>query len=213
MDDFYSMTVAQLKEQLKERGLPVSGKKAELIARLREGEKFVSEEKYEVSCPSCADVKLRIPVGYTGGARCPDCQTRFEVPQEQDWIEGLEEDGIAGIPSKITNHTTSENVKFVQHQGQMIAVEVKSFIWRWFFFGLGITTFWVIPSTMSIESMYYGPQYSEIGTIICMLWPLTALLTPIIGFAFGEKALGTGALVGMVLSPLLWFMGCMTLGP
>ena len=66
---------------------------------------------------------------------------------------------------------------------------------------------------MSIESMYYGPMYSELGEIICMLWPLTAVLATIIGFVIGEKALGTGALVGVVLSPLLWFMGCMTLGP
>ena len=34
--DFESMTVAQLKELLKEEGLPVSGKKADLIARLTE---------------------------------------------------------------------------------------------------------------------------------------------------------------------------------
>ena len=47
MDELYSMTVAQLKERLKEKGLPVSGKKAELIARLREGEgeSFVPDEK------------------------------------------------------------------------------------------------------------------------------------------------------------------------
>ena len=211
MDDFYSMTVAQLKEQLKERGLPVSGKKAELIVRLREGEKFVSEEKYEVSCPSCDDVELRIPVGYTGGARCPECQTRFEVPQEQDWVEGLEEDGFAGIPSKIADYEV-EKYKFVQHEGEWVAIEVTPFYWRWFFFGLGISTFWVIPSTMSIEGMYYGPEYSGFGEIICMLWPLIALSTTIIGFGFGKRALGTGALVGVVLSPLLWFMGCMTAG-
>ena len=35
-DDYESMTVAQLKELLKEQGLPVSGKKADLIERLME---------------------------------------------------------------------------------------------------------------------------------------------------------------------------------
>jgi|TARA_B100001250_G_scaffold62865_4_gene49264 large subunit ribosomal protein L32e len=35
-DEFENMTVAQLKDVLRERGLPVSGKKAELIARLQE---------------------------------------------------------------------------------------------------------------------------------------------------------------------------------
>ena len=37
MSDYENMTVAQLKELLKEAGLPVSGKKADLIARLQEG--------------------------------------------------------------------------------------------------------------------------------------------------------------------------------
>ena len=36
MSDYEKMTVAQLKELLKESGLPVSGKKADLIARLQE---------------------------------------------------------------------------------------------------------------------------------------------------------------------------------
>ena len=35
-EEYESMTVAQLKELLKEQGLPVSGKKADLIARLME---------------------------------------------------------------------------------------------------------------------------------------------------------------------------------
>ena len=34
--DYDSMTVPQLKEALKEKGLTVSGKKADLIARLKE---------------------------------------------------------------------------------------------------------------------------------------------------------------------------------
>ena len=37
MSDYEDTTVAQLKELLKEAGLPVSGKKADLIARLEEG--------------------------------------------------------------------------------------------------------------------------------------------------------------------------------
>ena len=66
---------------------------------------------------------------------------------------------------------------------------------------------------MSIEGAYYGPQYSEFGEIICWLWPLTAVVTTIVGFVIGKKALGTGALVGVVLSPLLWFLSCsMTVG-
>ena len=55
MSDYEKMTVAQLKELLKEAGLPVSGKKADLIARLQEGavdsapveEESVEEESEE----------------------------------------------------------------------------------------------------------------------------------------------------------------------
>ena len=35
-EDYESMTVAQLKELLKEQDLPVSGKKSDLVARLQE---------------------------------------------------------------------------------------------------------------------------------------------------------------------------------
>ena len=38
-----NLTVAELKELLRERGLPVSGKKADLISRLREGEDTIDE--------------------------------------------------------------------------------------------------------------------------------------------------------------------------
>ena len=49
-EDYESMTVAQLKELLKEEGLPVSGKKSDLIARLYEaaGE---AEEMVEDDAP------------------------------------------------------------------------------------------------------------------------------------------------------------------
>ena len=67
MSDYEDMTVAQLKELLKEAGLPVSGKKADLIARLQEGaedsapaeeesaeEESVEEDDFEVSTHSTA---------------------------------------------------------------------------------------------------------------------------------------------------------------
>ena len=107
----------------------------------------------------------------------------------------MEEPQIAGIPSKIPNYEESENVKFMQHKGEWIAVEVKPFIWRWFFFGLWMSAFWVIPSTASIEGMYYGPSYGDFGVMICWLWPLTAVVTTISGFGLGNKALGTLSLI------------------
>lgn len=44
-DDFSSMTVAQLKELLKERDLPVSGNKKELIARLEGADEAPAQEE------------------------------------------------------------------------------------------------------------------------------------------------------------------------
>lgn len=46
-EEYESMTVAQLKELLKEQGLPVSGKKAELIERLMESSGAEEEEVVE----------------------------------------------------------------------------------------------------------------------------------------------------------------------
>jgi large subunit ribosomal protein L32e len=47
MSDYEKMTVAELKEQLKEAGLPVSGKKADLLARLQDGAKTPAPAKEE----------------------------------------------------------------------------------------------------------------------------------------------------------------------
>ena len=48
-EDYESMTVAQLKELLKEQDLPVSGKKSDLIARLQEAGDDVDEVMEEVA--------------------------------------------------------------------------------------------------------------------------------------------------------------------
>ena len=48
-EDYESMTVAQLKELLKEQNLPVSGKKSDLIARLQEAGDDVDEVMEEAA--------------------------------------------------------------------------------------------------------------------------------------------------------------------
>jgi large subunit ribosomal protein L32e len=48
-EEYESMTVAQLKELLKEQGLPVSGKKADLVARLMESPGAEEEEVVEAA--------------------------------------------------------------------------------------------------------------------------------------------------------------------
>ena len=91
------MTVAQLKERLKEKGLPVSGKKAELIARLREGEveSFVPDEKYDVNCTKC-ETTLRVPTDYSGGITCPNCMTKSQITSP---LETGDVPNLAGIVS------------------------------------------------------------------------------------------------------------------
>ncbi len=56
-EKFEEMTVAELKELLKERGLPVSGKKAELIERL--AEQPVQHEPVEEDVEETTDVLTR----------------------------------------------------------------------------------------------------------------------------------------------------------
>ena len=48
MSDYDKMTVAELKELLKAANLPVSGKKADLISRLQEGEETTAPAEEEV---------------------------------------------------------------------------------------------------------------------------------------------------------------------
>lgn len=70
-----SFTVVQLKEKLKQKGLPVSGKKEDLIARLKTGEVAQkTDEKKIHNCSNCQQV-LKVPVDYEGRIKCPTCDT------------------------------------------------------------------------------------------------------------------------------------------
>ena len=46
-DDLQAMLVPELKRRLRERGLPVSGRKAELVARLRNCAQAVADKAVE----------------------------------------------------------------------------------------------------------------------------------------------------------------------
>ena len=95
------MTVVELKQRLKQEGLPVSGKKSELISRLEELEEefiVIDEEetvnitikrptkipeektdgKIETYCRSCR-ATLRYPSDYSGTLTCPKCKRKFKV--------------------------------------------------------------------------------------------------------------------------------------
>ena len=69
-EDYESMTVAQLKELLKEQSLPVSGKKSDLIARLQESaggddEPVVEEEEAPVPAEVDDEVDDEVCLLYT----------------------------------------------------------------------------------------------------------------------------------------------------
>jgi hypothetical protein len=69
------MTVAELKDLLRERGQPVSGNKSVLIQRLEEYDSEEIEEKIEFNCNNCKS-RLRIPRSFQGLVTCPACSTK-----------------------------------------------------------------------------------------------------------------------------------------
>jgi rRNA maturation endonuclease Nob1 len=75
--------VIELKAKLKERGLPVSGKKTDLITRLKTEKEVAAIEKYIHNCNNCKQ-KLKIPVGYEGRIKCPSCDSSTSISTESD---------------------------------------------------------------------------------------------------------------------------------
>jgi hypothetical protein len=82
-EDFSSLTVLELKAKLKERGLTVSGKKADLITRLNTKKEIPQAETYIHNCHNCKQ-KLNIPVGYEGRIKCPSCDVSTSISTEND---------------------------------------------------------------------------------------------------------------------------------
>ena len=72
------LTVNELKEKLREVGLPVSGKKADLIVRLSEHQQESGEVKSTAECVECGAI-MGFPSDYTGKIRCPKCGTVHRV--------------------------------------------------------------------------------------------------------------------------------------
>ena len=58
------------------------------------------EEKVEVSCPECSQ-SLRVPADYSGNAKCPACETKFEVSSNQGSKNDDIEDEVEEIADKI----------------------------------------------------------------------------------------------------------------
>ena len=95
-DALDDLTVAQLKDLLRDRDLPVSGNKSELIERLRSSEPSkvsasenegdgasmqgvkISERKTKFRCRVC-NALLAVPSDYNGDVECPTCKARQPV--------------------------------------------------------------------------------------------------------------------------------------
>ena len=101
MDELDSLPVVEIKQLLREKGLRVSGKKSELIARLSASEEEflafdegeitapvsgsiqekstgASVQKRHTSCRSCQAV-LEYPSNYLGTLTCPQCENTFKI--------------------------------------------------------------------------------------------------------------------------------------
>ena len=80
--EFEELTVAELKELLRECGKPVSGTKSVLIERLEEFESQDKEKKIEFDCNNCG-TRLRIPESYHGLLTCPSCSNKQDSSEVQ----------------------------------------------------------------------------------------------------------------------------------
>ena len=108
--DYEAMTVAELKDALRAKGLPVSGRKAELVERLLTSNPAANSSTtsitpplsespaagaaapipmpmgtIEVDCGSCGQ-RLSLPASHTGRFQCPSC--------------GAEQDMATAVPTK-----------------------------------------------------------------------------------------------------------------
>ena len=91
-EEFEGLTVAELKVLLKERSLPVSGKKSELIERLVNAEEVV-EETDEIDTPVVEDDVEDVAVD-------DDSDDDFDDESDDDWDEDWEDDEDEGHVAK-----------------------------------------------------------------------------------------------------------------
>ena len=84
-EEYEGMTVAELKALLKERGLPVSGKKSELIDRLSDNQEEEIVETEEIESPSADE---------------SSADEDFDDDADEDWDDDWEDDEDEGHVAK-----------------------------------------------------------------------------------------------------------------
>ena len=55
------------------------------------------DDKIEVACPTC-DRRLRVPSTYSGGVRCPECETRFDIEGKVEKPEVTTDEAPQTVP-------------------------------------------------------------------------------------------------------------------
>ena len=91
-EEFEGLTVAELKVLLKERSLPVSGKKSELIERLVNAEEVV-EESDEIEAPVAEEDVEEVTVD-------DDSDDDFDDESDDDWDDDWDDDEDEGHVAK-----------------------------------------------------------------------------------------------------------------
>ena len=95
-EEFEGLTVAELKVLLKERSLPVSGKKSELIERLVNAEEVV-EETDEIDTPVAEEDFQEVTVDDDSD---DDSDDDFDDESDDDWDDDWEDDEDEGHVAK-----------------------------------------------------------------------------------------------------------------
>ena len=209
MDDLDSLTVVELKQLLKEKGLPVSGKKAELIARLEPEEDFIhlydeeedeeekenvpevkkpSGDKVEMDCPSCL-LLIRVPSDYSGKVKCPACDHLFDASEIETRIPRM---GLRG-------GLVEGDYPWPRF---WLGFSVPSFLWMvMFIFGNAFVAIYIFV-------FGWGSEESLDGYFDLCFAPLVGIALTIYGHSIGDRALYQGALAGALAIPLIFIVGC-----
>ena len=129
-EDFDALTVAELKEALRERGLPVSGRKAELIERLTSTGSASNASTSEVSAPvpdaseaevqppaiqvgtaevACASCgqHLSLPASHAGRFQCPTCGFEQTLPTSSPSSPNPAHDPMAALSERYASARTT----------------------------------------------------------------------------------------------------------
>jgi len=210
-EGFDALTVAQLKEALRERGLPVSGRKADLIERLTSAgmgasgpdapevavqPPAVQVGTVEVACASCGQ-HLSLPASHQGRFQCPTCGLEQTLSTAAAPTPAPTHDPMAALSERYAAaRTTATRLNIAGIVVGVLAVVV---------FFAGVSQFGPDPEDCT-ETEYQGETvltcsqdgtifeqtgaWNTLGVACCLLVPL-ALTLPVVAQAMRPPPLVT----------------------